>query len=365
MKKSIFILLSLFLLVEGVCDFSEIEFKNQLEALAQTYLKQNNAAGLAIAVVKNSFDMEKPYKKNFCFGYSKRSQKAPIKEFTLFRIGALSKTLLAATLMQCVQEKKLSLEDSISKYLPKTFAIPKYHDSEIKLIDLAMHTSSLPSTPTMPMKLYEVSEVDIENYFRNYKLPRIPGKKYEGSDLGYSVMAHLLTRVEKASYGILLSQKILKPLEMNETYFSIPLVKMNHLATGYKGIAEVGDLFVDRDGSFFKPCRGVVSTIEDLGKWLSFLLKENPSCLEGCLKLIYATTYTLPDNPLKKRVPGFRVEALSFKNSLTTYREEGIYQGFSQAIAFIPATKTGVVILSNTEYSVEALATTLLELLNQ
>ena len=365
MKKVAFLILLSLIAIKGGCSFSEVEFKEQLESHVQTYLKQHNATGLAITVVKNSFDVEKPYQKKFCFGYSRRSTKAPVKEFTLFRIGALSRTFLAALLMQCAVEKKLFLEEPISRYLSKTFATPKYHNDEIKLIDLSLHTSSLPSVPTIPMKLYEASEIDIENYFRKYKLPRAPGKKYEDSDLGYSLIAHILSRLEKVSYATLLSYKILCPLEMNETYYSIPLSKMNHLATGYKGIGEIGDTFIDREGSFFKPCRGLISNIDNLSKWLLFLLKEKPSSLDGSLKLIYNTLYTLPDNPLKKRSPGFRVEALSFKTSLITYRENGIYQGFSHAIAFIPTTKTGVIILSNTEYEVDSLATTLLELLNQ
>lgn len=365
MKKVFFVILLSFLAEERGYSFSEAEFKIQLENHAQNYIKHHNSAGLAIAVIKNSFDMEKPYQKNFCFGYSRRSQKAPIKEFTLFRIGTLSKTFLAAILMECVQEKKLSLQDPISKYLPRTFVVPRYHEDEIKLIDLSLDTSGLPFVPTTPMKLYEVSEVDIKSYFKKYKLPRAPGKKYENSDLGYSLLAYILKHLEKVSYEKLFSQKILKPLGMDETYYSIPLFKMNRLATGYRGIAEVGDTFVDRDGSFFKPSRGLASNIDNLSKWLSFLLKERHSSLEIGLKLLYSSSYVFPNNPLKKQIPGFRLEHLSFKDSLSTYREGGVYQGFSHAIAFIPATKTGVVILSNTEYEVETLATTLLQLLNE
>jgi CubicO group peptidase (beta-lactamase class C family) len=267
--------------------------------------------------------------------------------------------------MQYVAEEKLSLEETISKYVSKTFPTPKFHEEEIKLIDLAMHGSSIPSLPTIPMKLYEASELDIENYFRKFKLPRAPGTKYEDSDLGYSLMSHILSRLEKTSYKNILFEKVLKPLEMNETYYSIPLMKMNHFATGYKGIAEVRDHFIDREGSFFKPCRGLISSIDNLSKWLAFLLKETKTPLDEGLKLLYSTIYTFPDLLLKKRVPGLSVEPLSFKTSLLTYREGGIYQGFSYSIAFIPTTKTGVVILSNTEYEVEKLATTILELLNQ
>lgn len=366
MKKTFFIGIFSFLLITQAYGFSEKEFKGCLEDHVKSYLKQYNGAGLAIAVIKDSFDMEKPYRKTFCFGYSKRSPKESIKESTLFRLGPLSKTFLAFLVAEYIEEGKMHLEDKASKYLSKHFLLPCYHEDEIKIFDLAIHTASLPMAPTTPMKLYQVSEIEIANYLRRYKLPRAPGKRYEESELGYAILAHLLTRLGKRSYEALLLEKVLQPLQMGETYYALPLFKTHLLAKGYKGIVEVGADFIDREWSFFKPVRGLISNIDNLRKWLSFLLKvDNSSSLACSLKHLYKSRYVFPDNTLKKRTLGFSLEPLSAKNSLPTYREEGVYQGFSHSMAFIPDTKTGVVILSNTDYGVESLATTILEMLNE
>jgi CubicO group peptidase (beta-lactamase class C family) len=365
MKHLIFFYLCLLIPVSKVLGFSEQVFKEQVEHSVESYMKQYNGAGLAITVFKNSFGMERAYSQNFCFGYSKRSSKAPIKEFTFFRLGGLSKTFLALGVIQAIQERCFSFEEGIANYLPKTWTLLKHSGGEVKLINLLIHNSGLPAIPTIPMKLYQASEIDIKNYLRTYKIQKAPGKKYESSDLGYALLAYILTREKKISYENFLLENILKPLGMQGTHYALPLSKMHHLATGYKGIAEMGDQFIDRDGSFFKPVHGLISNIEDMKKWLAFFLGESAASLNTSLKHLYHHVYAHPENTLKKIASGFCVEPLSATQSLMTYKDDGIYQGFSYAIAFIPDTKTGVLILSNAEYTVAHLASTLLGLLNQ
>lgn len=344
--------------------FSEGDIKEKIELYAKDYLKQNNGAGLAIAVIKNSFDKEEPYQKIFCFGYSRRAQKNSIKESTLFRLGSLSKTFTAALFASFLEEKKITLEESAAHYLPKTFVLPTYHKQFFNIADLLMNISALPNMPTIPMRHYYVSWVEIENYFRKYKLSQPPGKKYEKSDLGYALLGHIATRIAKMSYEQVLEERILKPLDLKDTYYSLPLSKMSRLATGYRGITVVGEHLLDREGSFFKTCRGMIGSIQDVKRWLAFFLKVEKSSLDPCLKHLYKSGYSFPDE-FTREAPGWRIEPLSHRRALPTYHEEGIYQGFSHCMAFIPDTKTGVAILSNTEYDVKSLALAILELLNE
>jgi CubicO group peptidase (beta-lactamase class C family) len=343
---------------------SEIQIKEGVETCVQTYLKQHNAAGVVVAVIKHSFNMDKPYEKIFCFGYSKRNDKITTKENTQFRIGSLSASFTAVLLAQAFHEGVIKEEDLVSVYFPKTFLIPKYYNTPIKIVDLAVHASGLPTYPTTPMKYYQAKAKDIEGYFRAYKLKRKPGLKQEVSALGYGCLAYLLSRQAQISYAHLLTQKVLKPLGLKDTCYHMTLHEKNRLATGYRGIGPVTENFIDTETSFFKPVQGLTSNIEDLKKWLSFFLKIRVTDLDGCLKYIYKDYGSSPDDALKKWSLGFRVEPLSFNQPLLTYREGSVYHGFSSCMAFIPDTKTGVVILSNTEYQVEDLANELLILLN-
>lgn len=364
MRKTIGMILGMAIIGSPLMAISEVEIKQGVETRVKAYLKQHNAAGVAVAIVKHSFNMEKPYEKTFCFGYSKRNDKITIKENTQFRIGSLSSSFVTVLLAQAFQEGVVKEEDLLSVYFPKTFFIPKYHDTPIKVVDLALHISGLPNYPITPMKYYQANLKDIEGYFKAYKLKKKPGIKQEVSALGYGCLAYLLSRQAQISYPNLLDRKILKPLGLKDTHYYMTLSEKNYLATGYQGIGPVTENFIDTDTSFFKPVQGLTSNIEDLRKWLSFFLKIGVTDLDGSLKYIYKGYGCDPDDPSKKWSLGLRVGPLSFKQPLLTYREGGVYHGFSSCMAFIPDTKTGVVILSNTEYEVEELANELLLLLN-
>lgn len=345
-----------------MCVFSEVAFKESLEGEVKNYLKQYNTPGLAIGVVKQGFDQEVPYKKIFCFGEFQRGGGVSIKESTIFRIGCLSRALMATLLAAYLEEKKVEANASIVGYLPKTFATPKFHGEEIKLVQLALNSSSLPPMPLSPMKYYQSSEKEIECYFKKHPLQKKPGTKYISSDLGYGLLSLILSRVGKKLYQHLLEEKVLIPLKLQDTYYSLPLSKKQRLAVGHKGMAPLQENFVDREGSFFKPVRGIYSTIEDQTKFLSFLLKIDATPLEHAVKHLYK--YQFEENGIQKSILVAKTVLLSSKKGLTTYKEGGSYQGFSQTMAWIVDTKTGVVILSNSENDVDALAMSLLNLLN-
>ena len=188
------------------------------------------------------------------------------------------------------------------------------------------------------------------------------GTKEQFSHLGYGCLAYLLARSAKTTYAKLLSDKILKPLGMEDTYYSLSLNKRHLLATGYRGIGPVSENFVDKDTSFFKPVVGLISTIADLRKWLSFFLRTHATALDPYLKQVFRFQKSGEDEGVKKSGLGWEVEP--FSTSLVTYKGGGVYCGFSSCMLFTPDTKTGVVVLSNTEYDVEPLARELLQFLN-
>lgn len=341
--------------------FSEKEYKSFLEEQAKDFIKKNNAAGLAIGVYKEAFDLEKPFQKIFCFGQARRSRKINVCETTLFRLGPLAKLFTVFLLLKFEEQGKCKLDDAVEKYFPKTFAFPAYQALKPTLKQLAMELSGLPSKPTIALKTTQVSENEIRVFFKNYKLTRAPGKKYEPSELGYGCLTYLLSRQAKMSYPDILYHEVLEPLGMLDTVSSISFSKTYKLAFGHKGISEVGDLVYQKDGSFFKGVLGWSSTIEDMQKLLSFLLTRKTKSLESIAKTLYKTHYIFPENPVNKLSIGWRVSSLSSERQVPVYFQHVSYQGYDHFIGVIPEVRGGVVILSNSEYSVEDLAKKLLE----
>ncbi|MDH7476952.1 MAG: serine hydrolase domain-containing protein, partial [Candidatus Bathyarchaeota archaeon] len=88
-------------------DFSRLE-DFIFEKMSKTHLP-----GLSIAIVK---DGEVIYTRGFCFRDVEYSLRATPN--TLYGIGSITKSFTALSIMQLAEKGKLSLEDSVSKYVP-------------------------------------------------------------------------------------------------------------------------------------------------------------------------------------------------------------------------------------------------------
>ncbi|PCI92542.1 hypothetical protein COB11_07125 [Candidatus Aerophobetes bacterium] len=363
MMRVIFLFLLTFFSA-SLFSFKEADVKKEISVACKKYIKDKNIRGLSVGVIKASYDLESPFEKTFYFGQSKKSPQTNVKEATQFRIGDLSKMFVAALLCHFVETGKLDLSDTLEKHLPKSFKMPDYHGEKITLFQLATHTSSLPKIPTIPMKDYQVSIKEIQNYLRPFKFPKKPGTRYELSDLGYGLLVYAMGRISRSSFEELLKEHLLNPLSISTLHCKMSAFAVQRLCEGYKGLFLVKKHFVDKDWCFFKPTRGLVSNTVALQSWMRFLLKVEKTPLDSILKNLLQITYTFEESTVKKAAFPFIVSPLSLEKALTTYSIGGTYHGFTSHMAFIPDTRTGVVILSNAEENVGHLAKNLLEILS-
>lgn len=344
--------------------FSETEAKKEIDAIIKKFIKDKHVPGLSVGVVKASFELETPYEKVFHSGLARKFPQTNVKDPSQFRIGNLSKMFVSALLCHLVEKGEIDLKDPVDKYLPKSFKMPDYHGQKITVMQLASHLSSLPANPNTPIKEYQVSIKDIESYLRQFKYAKKPGTRYEESNLGYGLLVYVMERKMQSSYEELLENQIFKPLSITSIYSRIPSSVLNRVCCGYRGLFPVKEQFLDKDWSFFKPVRGLVSNSDGLLKWMRFLLKVEKTSLDPLFKHMYQITHTFNDNQLNKASMAFLVSPLSNEKSLPMFKIGGVYHGFSAHMALIPDTKTGVYVLCNTEEDVSSLAVKILEYLN-
>lgn len=67
---------------------------------------------------------------------------------TVFEIGSVTKVFTSLLLADAVQRGEVALTDPVSKYLPPNVKVPEHGGEKITLVDLATHTSGLPSLPS-------------------------------------------------------------------------------------------------------------------------------------------------------------------------------------------------------------------------
>ncbi len=132
---------------------------------------------------------------------------------TRIGIASVTKSMTAVILERLLEEKKLAMNDKLSKF------IPDFPNSEKITVDmLANHRSGIPHR-VMPPEMentYYTSTAMVKNIARA-KLEFEPGARELYSSAGYSVLARVLEIASGKTYSQLLQQHVFKPAGMKNS----------------------------------------------------------------------------------------------------------------------------------------------------
>ncbi len=163
-------------------------------------------------------------------------------------IASCSKWLSAAVIMTFVQEGKISLDDTIGKYLP---VMTLHKKGKIKIKDCLSHLTGINAPPVI-LTLEEPKEslTQDETMEKIAKMPQEgePGKSFHYSSVGLEIAAAIVEKVGRQRFELLFQQRIAKPCGMKHTSFG-------------------GELVVS-------PAGGAWSTPEDYLQFLSMILND-------------------------------------------------------------------------------------------
>lgn len=237
--------------------------KEAVDEFVTNYIKRNGLPGASIVVVK---DGKLVYEK----GYGHDSEGKPLTEKSLMRIGSVSKSFTAFSVLQLVDEGKINLDDPVVKYLPE-LTMDDSRLQKVTIRHLLSHTSGIPS-PTIVPPANTVKE-GVER-LHDWKLNWPPGDKYSYSNPNYWILARLVEVISGMEFPQYLKQKIFSPLGMNDTLSAInsgdPVkgLSQGHI-TAYGTALSWSEL-----EQMFAGSGGIISTAEDMGKWLSMHTNE-------------------------------------------------------------------------------------------
>ena len=275
---------------------------------------------------------------------------------TLFEIASVTKVFTTLLLANANLRNKVRLDDPISKFLPKDVKTPTRNGKEISLLNLATHTSGMPPFPdnydqqTFDNR-YTVSQM--YDYISRFQPEVDFGKKSKYSNTGMALLGDILSLVEKKNYEKLINEQICKPLKMKSTVFSpTPKLKKN-MAVGHDADGQKVGYF--NEGTAFNPTGGLRSNVNDL---LTFAAAH--------LGLVKTNLAPAIESVLQKRGRlgnelGYDADieydyAMGWniwtKRGKTIYWKDGTSFGFRAFICLDKVNKKAVVILSNTDNSI-------------
>ena len=310
---------------------------DDLDDFVNAAIRQRNIPGVAIAVVKDGVLV-----RTGGYGLADREQRRAPQPDTVFLIGSLSKQFIATGIMLLAQDGKLAVGGRVDAYVPDV--PPAWHDITIR--HLLTHTSGLPREAPAADLGKDQPAIDLIRSAYGVPLQRKPGDRYDYSNLGYYVLAEVISRVSGTSWDTFLERRVFMPLGMHRTTTTRDAARLPNRASGY----------VWRDGAWsaapqlaaLRPSGAFVSTATDLARWavaldggrvLSPASKAEmwkPVTLNSGGTFPYGFGWELDDFP-----PGGHVTGVPM------IRHEGTIPGFRPGFTRLPKQRLTVIVLTN------------------
>lgn len=177
----------------------------------QRGLKEQGLPSLTVAVAQEGQIVWEE-----AFGWADRANRIPATVHTLYSLASISKPITTTALMILQERGKLDIDRPANDYLGAAKLQARVGNAEdATLRRVANHTSGLPLHYQFFYADEPYRRPAMDETIRRYgNLCRIPGERYEYSNLGYGVLDYVISRLSGQSYPDFMRQEVFLPLGM-------------------------------------------------------------------------------------------------------------------------------------------------------
>ena len=180
---------------------------SRIDSVVSAQMSRQRIPGVAVAVVKNgAVLLAKGY------GEANAEHHVPVTAATMFQSGSVGKQFTSAAVMLLVEDGKIGLGDSITKYFPNAPASWR----GITVRHLLTHTSGIPDYTTDAMDYrrdYTEDELEKMAFGLTPEFP--PGSRWNYSNTGYVLLGIIIHKASGKFYGDVLRERVFGPLGMS------------------------------------------------------------------------------------------------------------------------------------------------------
>jgi D-alanyl-D-alanine carboxypeptidase len=203
---------------------------------------------------------------------------------TMFQIGSNTKSFTAATLLQLEAERRVSIDDTVGKWLPE---YPRYANITIRrLLNMTSGIQTYDDTPAW-MRAYVADPT--ARMTPAELIAFVSGSPFESgwhySNTNYELAQLIIEKITRRTYASEIERRFFKPLRMNDTFYNgnvAPLRVTRRMTAGY---------FFSRDAvnaglrpllakdmrslslSWAQAAGAIISTPADLTRWVRGLFE--------------------------------------------------------------------------------------------
>ena len=279
---------------------------------------------------------------------------------TVLQIGSVTKTFTCLALADAVVSGSLSLQTPLAEIVRETPTIS--NGEQITLGHLATHTSGLPRLPKGLRRQALHNRADPYSGFTRADLlaalrssrPHAPGTRVRYSNFGAALLGEALSQHHQLPYEQVIAERVTGPLGLTDTTTEIGAELAPRTAASHSRRKRP----VPAWNLGAMPGAGALwSTTQDLQRYLQTLINPQSSAMPQALHLVQQPLATA--NRWVRLALGWHLSPLRGTIHTMIWHNGATAGSYSYA-GFIPETNLGVVVLSNTGRSVDALGVRLL-----
>eukprot|EP01122_Echinamoeba_exundans_P007533 TRINITY_DN2340_c0_g2_i1.p1 TRINITY_DN2340_c0_g2~~TRINITY_DN2340_c0_g2_i1.p1 ORF type:complete len:518 (-),score=45.83 TRINITY_DN2340_c0_g2_i1:25-1578(-) len=325
---------------------------DKLSEIISSHWQKSDSPGISLSVVSGDKIV---WEWNGGFTSLNRTQR--VNSQTRFRLASITKAFTSTLLFQLVSRGVIqSADDRIKNYIPDFHIIDPFRRSgsptasQLTFRQLAAHLAGLPREPPCSWEDCQYSTQDMLKLVSSVPLIVKPNSRVSYSNLGFNLLGHGLgeytnwaDKTANKTWEALLKHLIIDQIGLQNTgVFHDMSDAQGNFAYGYSEGQQV-KLY---DLAWNNPAGGMVSTTEDLSKYLIALMSDDES-------KALMDTYTRDSffQPIFMTRDNLGVWGAPWegqrRGEYTVLRKGGGLPGYSTFISFVPEFKLGVSILMN------------------
>lgn len=223
-------------------------------------------------------------------GYQDAKTKRAVDRETIFHWASITKTLTGVAIMQLRDRGLLSLDDPAIRYVPELREVhnPFGDMTQVTIRHLMTHSAGFRAAtwpwggdkdwhPFEPTRWAQVAAM-----FPYTELLFKPGTEYRYSNPGVIVLGRIIEYLSGDDYEVYVAKNLFMPLGMSRSFFDrAPYHLVDHRSHSYvrtdSGIAEQR---FDFDTGITVSNGGLNASLDEMAKWLAFLIDGNDTVLK-------------------------------------------------------------------------------------
>lgn len=277
-------------------------------------------------------------------GLADMEKRTPITPSTVFRMGSITKQFAAAVIMQLVDERKLSLDDRVSKFIP---GYPQPGGSAT-VRQLLNHTSGIQPYTSVPGFMTESnisrphSTSQMIAAFKDLPPVTPPGEAWAYNNSGYILIGAIIEKVTGQSWHEVVQERFATPLNLPTIRYGVEESAVPNMAKGYT-VGEKGPVLASKlHLSVPHAAGGLIGSARDLAKWSQALHHGKVVSRDSYAQMIAPTR--MPDG--KHVEYGFGLAPGKIRGQAAIGHGGGI-NGFTTDSVYIPDQDLFVAVFAN------------------